>query len=148
MSATYLRAEIILLGVYLLFILLSCILVYSEKKNFLSFLQGLGLLLFLGVFPALGLCINVKKYFSKPEPIIVFDTCIDGKNHMIYQDITHLCDASNKNSTAFTSFIPLSGELSQTDTCIICWESFLDHNTRAEQSYFDVVSAVNESMNY
>lgn len=148
MSATLLRAEIILLGTYLFFILLGCILVYFEEKNILSFLKGLGLLLFLGSFPALGLYINVNKYYSKPEPIIICDTCIGGKNQKIYQDFTHLCDASNKNSTAFTSFMPLNGELSQTDTCIICWETFLDHNTRAEQSYFDAVFAMNESMNY
>ena len=148
MSATLLRGEIILLGVYLFFILLSCILVYSEEKDMLSFLKGLGLLLFLGSFPALGLYINVNKYYSIPEPIIVCDTCIGGKTHKIYQDITHLCDASNENSTAFTSFMSLDGELSQTDTCIICWETFLDHNTRAEQSYFDAVFAMNESMNY
>lgn len=147
MSAELLRAGNILLGAYLFFILFGCILVYFEEKNILSFLKGLGLLLFLGGFPALGLYINVNKYYSKPEPIIVCDTCIGGKIHKIYQDISHLCDASNKNSTVFTSFMPLDGELSLTDTCIICWKPFLYHNTHTEQSCFDAVSAMNESIN-
>lgn len=147
-TSVFLRMEIIVLGYISIGLILAVIYNSFKEKKISSFFIGIiGFLLF-GGFPAWGFYINLNKYLTKPEPTHETKVCVDGKLRVQYQDTTHFCHPSDKNSTFFTSYRSPDGEVSKTDTCIICHRSFLDHDTHKEHRYYETVSYMNESINY
>jgi hypothetical protein len=136
----FLRIEIIVLGLFLLGIISSVIYNCVKEKTISSFFIGFLGVLVVGGFPAWGFYINLNKYLTKPKPTNVIETCLDGEIRLLYQDTTHLCHPSEKNSTCFTSFLSLNDVILLTDTCTICGKHFLDHYTRQEYRYYEAVA--------
>lgn len=104
-------------------------------------------LLFAGM-TAYNFYVVLNKGIANPKINNAKEITIDGVNHVEYQDTLHLCDASDKNSTVFTSMIPANGTVSKSDTCIICGKSFYYHNTHQEQVYFDGMERISFLQNY
>lgn len=147
-TSVFLRMEIIVLGYISIGLVLAVIYNSFKEKKISSFFIGIiGFLLF-GGFPTWGFYINLNKYLTKPEPTNETEIHINGNLCIQYQDTTHLCHPSDKNSTFFTSYMSPDGKVSKTDTCILCHRSFLDHDTHREHRYYETVSYMNESINY
>ena len=139
-TSLLLRIEIIELGLFLLLMISSAIYNCVKEKTISSFFIGFLGVLLVGGFPAWGFYINLNKYLTKPKPTNVIETCLDGETRLLYQDTTHLCHPSEKNSSCFTSFMSLNGIILQTDTCTICGKHFLDHYTCQEYRYYEAVA--------
>lgn len=75
----------------------------------------------------------LEKSFRKPTQSNKKETYVSGKLYIWYQDTAHLCNASDKNSTIFTSLIAPDDQVSRRDTCIICGKTFECHNTLKDQ---------------
>ena len=151
MEATILLITTLELGLCLLIIIsmfIYCI-YDSFKENSISyFFGGILWILIFGSIPTWGAYIIVNKYCSKPMLTNETEVYINGENRIQYQDTTHLCHPSDKNSTMFTSYLSPNGEVSQKDTCIFCLRPFLAHDTQAEHRYYEAMSYMSESMNY
>lgn len=139
-TSLFLRIEIIVLGLFLTSLFLVVIYNSFKEKKISSFFIGIIGFLLLGGFPAWGFYINLNKYLTKPKPTNEIEIYLNGEPRIQYQDITHLCHPSDKNSTCFTSFMSLDGEVLQTDICTICGRHFLDHNTLREYRYYEAVA--------
>ena len=151
MEATFLLMTIIVWGLCLLIVISVFIyIVYStlKEKSISYFFVGILWILLFGSIPTWGAYITINKYFSKPVPTNETEVCINGKTRIQYQDTTHLCHPSDKNSTMFTSYLSPYGEVSLTDTCILCLRPFLAHDTQEEHKYYEAMFYMNESMNY
>lgn len=148
MDTFILLLVIIMWGLYLLIVLSFFIYrIYKmfKEEDIYNLFAGILWLLLFGSFPAWGFYITMNKYYSKPKPTIVMETCKDGETCMMYQDTTHLCHPSDNNSTVFTSYMPPNGAVSQMDTYIICLRPFLVHDTHAEHGFFDAMSEGTEA---
>lgn len=77
--------------------------------------------------------LDLEKTFRKPNPENMKEIYILGKLYTWYQDTAHLCNASDKKSTFFTSLIAPDGQVSRRDVCIICGKTFECHNTLKDQ---------------
>ena len=144
----FLLNEIIVLGLFSLGIILGLIYQGFKEKKISSFFIGFLGILLVGGFPIWGFCINLNRYLSMPEPTNVIEANIEGEPCMVYQDTTHLCQPSNNKTTCFTGRIPIDADVTQMDLCTICWRRFIDHYTRAEYKYYEIIAAMNESLNY
>ena len=151
METFFLKIAIITLAPSLLIIIsmfIYCVYNSFKEKSISYFFLGILWILLFGTIPTWGAYITVNKYYSKPVPTNETEVCINGETRTQYQDTTHLCHASDKNSSMFTSYLSPKGEVSQTDTCILCLRPFLAHDTREEHRYYEAMSYMNESMDY
>lgn len=127
---TSILVNIILWGIPILVLLSIFISICIEEKSIS--LGGVLFIILLCFFPGEQLVKNVKKYYSKPNPINEIEVYVDGKLRIQYQDVCHLCHAHDKNSKVFTAYMSLDGEVSQEDICVNCGKSFLCHETIEE----------------
>lgn len=86
----------------------------------------------------------LEKSFRKPTPSNKKETYVSGKLYIWYQDTAHLCNASDKNSTVFTSLMALNGQVSRRDTCIICGKDFVSHSTLEDRRRTDLAIELGE----
>lgn len=139
----YLLIKIILCGLFLLGLISAFIYVCFKSENFLTCIAAIFLIILVGYLPACFFYYDVMRYNSQPEPTNKIEKCINGITYIQYQDINHFCHYG-ENATVFTSLMPLDGKASQTDTCIICHKSFLHHDTKDEQDFFQSIIEANE----
>ncbi len=104
--------------------------------------------LIIAIICAHNLYIVINKEMANPTPVNTKEVNINGITYIQYQDTTHMCNASDKKSTVFTSLTPVNGEVTKTDTCIICGKRFVEHNTHGEQAYFDWLEYLSFLPNY
>ena len=104
--------------------------------------------LIITIISLYNLYVVINKDIARPIPANTKEVNINGITYIQYQDSTHMCNASDKNSTVFTSLVPTNGEVTKTDTCIICGKRFVEHNTHSEQMYFDWLEELSFIPNY
>lgn len=77
-----------------------------------------------------------NSFFGKPKPSNIIELDKDGVKYNQYQDTTHMCNASDKESPWFISMIPAGSEASRYDICLNCHRSFANHFTYFEHGLF------------
>lgn len=123
-----------LFGMALAFFAIRTLIIDKKKMSFIPLII---LFLIIAAISANNFFLVIKKEVSNPEMNNTKKIFINGVTCTQYQDTNHMCNASDRNSTFFTSIVPINGEPQKTDTCIICGGRFFDHNTHREQVYFD-----------
>ena len=118
-------------------IIIFAIIHFIKKRKIGVLVGSILCALLISAVPAYCLCLTTSKYLSTPNPTNEEEVCVNGENYIQYQDTEHFCHAEDPNSMSFTSLRPINGEASQDDTCIICGEKFIRHNTHREQRYFE-----------
>lgn len=141
---TILLLEILVLGVFLFGLIIGFVYFCIKERSFLDSIISISGILLFGFFPFNVLYFDVNKYFSKPEPTNKIERHINGITYIQYQDTTYLCYASDENSTVFTSLTSFDRKMSQTDTCIYCKRSFLNHNTISEYRFWKILYDISE----